>query len=71
MTWKPEEKAWLAFLKFEERMGEPLRQREVLHQYMDAYPRLKTYLKVARFEIKHRNKEAARDIYERTLEELG
>ena len=22
MTWKPEEKAWMAFLKFEERMGE-------------------------------------------------
>lgn len=22
MTWKPEEKAWMAYLKFEERMGE-------------------------------------------------
>jgi crooked neck len=22
MTWRPEEKAWLAYLKFEERMGE-------------------------------------------------
>lgn len=38
---------------------------------MDAYPRLRTYLKVARFEIKNRNKEAARQIYERTLDELG
>jgi crooked neck len=60
MTWKPEEKAWLAYLRFEERMGEQVKQREVLHRYMEAFPRLRTYLKVARFEIKNKNKEAAR-----------
>jgi crooked neck len=38
---------------------------------MEAYPRLRTYLKVARFEIQHHNKETAREIFERTLEELG
>jgi len=27
MTWKPEEKAWMAYLKFEERMGEKENQR--------------------------------------------
>lgn len=52
-------------------MGDLGKQREVLHRYMDAYPRLRTYLKVSRFEIKNRNREGARKIYERTLEELG
>jgi len=27
MTWKPEEKAWMAYLRFEERMGERENQR--------------------------------------------
>lgn len=38
---------------------------------MEAFPRLKSYLKVARFEIKNKNRDAARSIFERTLEELG
>jgi crooked neck len=38
---------------------------------MEAYPRLRTYIKVARFEILHHKKEQARSIFERTLEELG
>ena len=42
-----------------------------MHKYMEAFPKLKIYLKVARFEIKYKNWQNARDIYERTLEELG
>jgi len=38
---------------------------------MEAYPKLRVYLKVAKFEIKLRNWEGARSIYEKTLEELG
>jgi crooked neck len=31
MTWRPNEKAWMAFLKFEERMGETEKMREVMY----------------------------------------
>lgn len=42
-----------------------------MYRYMEAYPKLKTYLKVARFEIKQKDKESARAIYEKAIEELG
>lgn len=42
-----------------------------MYKYMEAYPKLRVYLKVAKFEIKLRNWEGARNIYEKTLEELG
>lgn len=71
MEWKPEEKAWLAFIKFEERMHEFERCREIMYRYMDAYPRLRTYMKVAHFEIKRKNREAARLVFEKTIEDLG
>lgn len=71
MTWKPEENAWIAYLKFEKRMGEIQNQRNIMYRYLEAYPRLKTYLKVAKFEIKLNNKEAAREVYERTISDLG
>lgn len=52
-------------------MGQPERAKKVLYQYLEAYPSLPTYLKVAKAEIKSRNKEAARNIYERIITELG
>ena len=39
MTWNPEENAWLAFLKLEQRMGEVERCREVMYRYVEAHPR--------------------------------
>ena len=42
-----------------------------MYRYLEAYPRLKTYLKVAKFEIKLSNKEAAREVYERAITDLG
>lgn len=42
-----------------------------MYRYMEAFPKLKVYLKVAKFEIKQKAWESARSIYERTLEELG
>jgi crooked neck len=71
MTWRPDEKAWMAFVRFEERMGEKECQRSVMFRYMEAFPKLRTYLKVAKFEVKCKNRESARGIYERTIEELG
>lgn len=42
----------MAYLHFEERMGEKELQRQVMYRYMEAYPKLRVYLKVAQFEIK-------------------
>lgn len=42
-----------------------------MYRYMEEYPRLRTYIKVAKFEMKNKNNKAAREIFERTLEELG
>ena len=71
MTWKPEEKAWLAYLKFEESMGETEKRREIMYRYLQAYPRLRTFLKVTQFEIKNKNPSAARQIFEKAQEDLG
>lgn len=56
MEWVPGEKAWMAFIKFEERMGEPERAKDILYKYLEAFPSLNTYLKVAKAELKSRNK---------------
>ena len=52
-------------------MGEPERAKKVLYKYLEAYPSLLTYLKVAKAEQKSKNKEAARSVYERIITELG
>lgn len=43
----------------------------MLYRYLDAYPHLETYLKVAKFEFRNRNKEATRALYERVISDLG
>ncbi len=50
MEWKPNEKAWMAFLSFEQRMKEPEKAKEVMYGYMRAFPKLESYLKVAKYE---------------------
>lgn len=52
-------------------MGEAELAKKVLYRYLEAYPQLKTYLQVAKYEIKNRNRDAARNIYERVVTELG
>ena len=71
MEWCPGEKAWMAYIKFEERMGEPENAKTILYRYLQAFPRLDTYTKVAKFEFRNRNKEAARNIFERVITDLG
>lgn len=71
MTWLPGEKAWMAYIRFEERMGEAENTKKILYRYLEAYPVLSAYLKVAKFEMRNRNRDAARNIYERVVTELG
>lgn len=52
----PGEKAWMSFIKFEERMGEPERAKKILYKYLECFPTLDAYLKVAKAEIKSRNR---------------
>jgi len=52
-------------------MSEPENAKKVLYRYLDSFPVLSAYLKVAKFEIKNRSRDAARSIYERVVTELG
>jgi len=45
--------------------------RRIMYKYLEAYPLLRVYLKVAKFEEKHKNYKAAREIYEQVLVDLG
>jgi crooked neck len=38
MTWEPPENAWNAYLKFEERMGDLDKCKQVLEKYIDVFP---------------------------------
>lgn len=71
MTWKPTENAWNAYLKFEERMGDLEKCREILDKFIDVYLNVNSYIKAAKFEESHRRKDSARMFYERALAELG
>lgn len=46
----------MSYIKFEERMGEPERAKKVLYKYLECFPTLGAYLKVAKAEIKSKNK---------------
>jgi crooked neck len=35
MSWKPEEKAWMAYFKFEERVKDFDKSREVMYRYLE------------------------------------
>lgn len=52
-------------------MGEYEKQREIMYRYLENFPRIQTYLKVAKFEIKQKNIEFARKIFEKAVEDLG
>jgi crooked neck len=40
MEWCPGEKAWMSYIKFEERLGEHENAKRVLYNYLEAYPTL-------------------------------
>jgi crooked neck len=41
MSWEPEENAWLSYCKFEERMGETEKAREVMYRYIEVHSNLR------------------------------
>ena len=43
MSWKPAEKAWMAYMKYEERLGEFENARKIMYRYLDCHPKLETY----------------------------
>jgi len=80
MTWSPRDTAWMAYLKFEERMNSVENCRNVLERFLDNVPNVGDqeatdavgrYMKAAKFEEKHNNRDRARLYYERALAELG
>ena len=71
MTWEPGKKAWAGYLNFLNRMENPEKARQVLYKYLQCLPMVETYLKVAKWENKHRNLAAAREVYERGVRDLG
>lgn len=71
MNWRPDENAWMAFVKFQERINQPEECRKIMYRYLDAYPTLEVYLKVIRFEIQHKNFESARKLFEQVVDDLG
>ena len=71
MTWLPGEKSWMAYIRFEETTGVSENAQKILYRSVEAFPVLSAYLKVAKFEIRNRNRDAARSIYDRVVTELG
>jgi crooked neck len=55
MSWKPLERGWLCYLKFEERMGEAQKHRELMYRFLAEFPRQSTYIKVSKYEQKLKN----------------
>ena len=68
MTWKPEENAWNAYIKFEERYGTEDQVRAVLEDLIDAHPTTKAYIRAANFEW---DSEWKRYYFEWAIAELG
>jgi len=50
MSWNPEEKAFLAYAKFEERKAEYSRQREIMYRLLESHPKNINYIRLAKFE---------------------
>jgi crooked neck len=71
MTWKPNYQAWKAYANFEEKMGEYENARNVMYEYLNSVHNLESFLKVAKYEDKHKNYLSERKIFEEGLTELG
>lgn len=61
----------MSYIKFQERNGQPANAKAVLYKYLQAYPALQAYLKVAKFQFKNKNKDAARKIFQSVIIDLG
>ena len=71
MNWLPGEKAWMSYVRFQERAAEHQNAKAVMYRYIEVHPTLQGYLKVVKLEIRNRNRQAARALLERTISDLG
>jgi crooked neck len=80
MTWNPKDTAWLAYLKFEEKMGSIQNWRNLLERFVYIYPNIGDqeamdaigrYMKAAKFEEKVNERKRARSYNERALTDFG
>lgn len=71
MEINPPQSAWVMYSKFEERMKEIEKSREIMYRMIQAHPEVSSFVKVSKFEEKHKNRHAARKVYEKCIEELG
>jgi crooked neck len=67
MQWEPEEKAWLLYVRFEERCEEVDRARCVFERLLSCRPCQSTFLKYSKFEEKHFNIIKARASFEKAV----
>lgn len=71
MQWLPDDNAWLAYARFETRCRRMDAAKEVMKQYVNAYPSSRAFLKYAKFaEFEAKDIPQAREIYEAALSEL-
>ncbi|KAG7361472.1 HAT Half-A-TPR repeat containing protein [Nitzschia inconspicua] len=74
MKWMPDDNAWLAYARFETRVGAgaPLDRAEaVMRRYVNVYPSAKAFLKFSKWaEFEAKNIDLARTILEACLSEL-
>jgi crooked neck len=74
MKWMPDDNAWLAYARFETRVGAgaPLDRAEaVMRRYVNVYPSAKAFLKFSKWaEYEAKNVDLARTILEACLSEL-
>lgn len=74
MKWMPDDNAWLAYARFETRVGagSPLDRAEaVMRRYVNVYPSAKAFLKFSKWaEYEGKNVDLARTVLEACLSEL-
>ncbi len=50
LTWEPKEKAWDAYIEFEQRRNEMDNCRDILKRYTQVFPTTESFIKAAVFE---------------------
>lgn len=67
MEWDPNDKAWMLYIRFEERCGELQRARLIFEKYLVTRPSQTSFLKFAKFEENHHDIVRARAAFEKAV----
>ena len=71
MAWQPDDNAWLAYARFEQRCHNLDKAEQVLRRYCQAFPTCRAFVKFAKWaEFEAKNVALARTIFEALLQEL-